>query len=145
MSKHVWLVKKFGVDTLYIGYEAFEHARLEGMEYPRAYRFAGYFIETVRQATWSSIKVVMSAAASRGFKYEVGRNRKNYETAGRKLVADYLSALLKTMLPDTELESLLEGIETGAESEGPLYDWLTEREQLDLIMYRAVEEVHAST
>jgi hypothetical protein len=105
MSNHVWNVQRFSRDTIQRGLYAYRLARTESdskparLDYLLALCFAGYVMETIRQqggepqcrmreVGWPAwIHKIWAGTIRSGHRYARGRNRGNYELAGRKMLA----------------------------------------------------------
>jgi hypothetical protein len=102
MSKHVWLVKRFGPEARQLAAEAFRLAAGGGLGYEHVCRFVGYCVEAVRQKGQpvsmvydgpdgrkvyeGDVEALWAAVTRSGHRYAKGRNRENYRAAGERLV-----------------------------------------------------------
>jgi hypothetical protein len=91
MSRHVWLVKRFGDSVRRRAESAFRYAVKGGLSYNDVCRFVGYAEESVRQkgkgsGRYGSPFYVWGAAVRSRHLYRHGHNRENYRLAGERLV-----------------------------------------------------------
>lgn len=117
MARHIWKVEAYGAPTIRMGMTAYRVAREHGAEVADACRFAGYYLERLRQGGRGNIghyleswpTPVAAEASWRvvercGHRYARGKNRENYERAGRNLLLNCLMV---------EVESLKDGVLDG--------------------------------
>lgn len=103
MSRHVWESdpKRLSKETIKEGVAAYKYALARNAPPEEALTFAGYYLETMRQKPmdWKygspnygkkvTPAILWAAAERSGHRYATGKNRDNYEKAGR-LILPYL-------------------------------------------------------
>jgi hypothetical protein len=85
MSGHIWDVKNYTERTVSNGESALRLARGAGLDFGACCRFVGYALESIRQESNTNVTAVWKRVNRSKHRYAAGRNRENYELAGRKL------------------------------------------------------------
>lgn len=115
MARHIWKVEAYEAPTIRTGMIAYRVARQQGADVPGACRFAGYYLERLRQGGRGNSDerpavaalVVWRSAYRCGQRYARGKNRENYERAGRNLLLNCLMVEAQA-LNDETLDGMLD-------------------------------------
>jgi hypothetical protein len=146
MSDHVWKVQRMSRDTIQRGMFAYRLARTESdskplrLDYLPALCFAGYVMETIRQqggepqcrmreVGWPAwICRIWNGTVRSHHRYARGRNRDNYELAGRKMLAAAIRLTYGHIHggPEEQLGGLLLKLEETGDALPVLRDYLEE-------------------
>lgn len=137
MSKHVWLINKYTQDTINRGMKVYKRAIKEGVDFPTACGFTGYFLESTRQHTYhvkyvyvngeyksTTRDVLWKGAVKSKHRYLKGKNGENYKLTGRKILGQYFNDLVTKHSYGSEL---LEALVSGQNCHFAFHDWLLER------------------
>jgi hypothetical protein len=132
MASHIWDVNKPQEGSVRGGVNAYQYARAHGADLRAALVFAGYYVETTRQAGGGfglpgahdlSISGIWTSGERGGRRYARGRNGTNYLRAGLKLVG--ITALIKGPVSGTT-KQLLQAFISGQDVGFALHDSLLE-------------------